>query len=295
MGNLIKIEGKALEKLISVVSKGIGTVYRPRAIRKEADAEAYRTEVLATANAKKELIEGEAKIELLERARSRLVNQEIIRQSNIEDVVEKAIPHLSENVSEEEVDQDWRTRFFQKAQDISDQDMQEIWARILAEEVSEPGRVSFRTLELVSNVSKLEAEVFSRACNLASNCQQIWKINNNNSFESYGFKYSDLMILREAGLVHDSDTLKKTHSVLQIQNADSTFVVIGEKQYLLTSKTGQTLTPVNIQMVAFTNSGSEICRLLEKTPNEEYFADLKLSLNNKYVLNEIPTKNQTEV
>ena len=36
----ISLDGKPLEKLIDVVSKGIGTLYRPRQIRKEADARA---------------------------------------------------------------------------------------------------------------------------------------------------------------------------------------------------------------------------------------------------------------
>ena len=33
----INIDGKPLEKLIEVVSNGIGTLYRPRKIRKEAE------------------------------------------------------------------------------------------------------------------------------------------------------------------------------------------------------------------------------------------------------------------
>ena len=34
--NVVKIEGKPIEKLIEVISKGIGTIYKPRAIRREA-------------------------------------------------------------------------------------------------------------------------------------------------------------------------------------------------------------------------------------------------------------------
>jgi len=41
--NLIKIDGKPLEKLIDVVSKGIGTIYRPRSIRKDAEAKVQFT------------------------------------------------------------------------------------------------------------------------------------------------------------------------------------------------------------------------------------------------------------
>ena len=47
----VNIDGKPLEKLIEVVSNGIGTLYRPRKIRKEADAQAYAIKVLENAKA----------------------------------------------------------------------------------------------------------------------------------------------------------------------------------------------------------------------------------------------------
>ena len=60
---LIKIDGKPFEKLIEVVSNGIGTLYRPRAIRQEADAKAYEIKVIEKAKneaiAEGKLIEAE--------------------------------------------------------------------------------------------------------------------------------------------------------------------------------------------------------------------------------------------
>lgn len=50
--NLIRLEGKPFEKLIDVISKGIGTIYKPRSIRKEADAKAYEIGIIKNAKAK---------------------------------------------------------------------------------------------------------------------------------------------------------------------------------------------------------------------------------------------------
>ena len=50
--NLIKFEGKPFEKLIDVISKGIGTIYKPRAIRKEAESKAYEIEIIEQAKSK---------------------------------------------------------------------------------------------------------------------------------------------------------------------------------------------------------------------------------------------------
>jgi hypothetical protein len=49
--NLINIDGKPIQKLIEVMSNAIGTLYKPNAIRKEADAEAYRIKTIGRAQA----------------------------------------------------------------------------------------------------------------------------------------------------------------------------------------------------------------------------------------------------
>ncbi len=265
---LIKIEGKAIKKLIEVVSQGIGTLYKPRAIRKEADAEAYKNEALAKAEAKKTLIEGEAKIELVERARERLVNQEINRQTNLEEIAEKSIKYLEANVSEEPVDEDWRTRYFNKAQDISNDEMQEIWAKILAGEVTNPGQVSFRTLEIISNISKIEATKFQIACSLASSKSLIWKIGRNSSIDAYGLNYNDLMLLREAGLIHGNDNLIQTFQV--VPQIASALITIGNDFYQIKNSKNTSQKKFIFNQIAFTNAGNELCRIVNSEPNMDF-------------------------
>jgi hypothetical protein len=285
--SLIKFDGKAVTKLIEVVSCGIGTLYKPRAIRTEADAEAYKIETLAKADAKRALIENDAKAEIIGRAQARLAHQEVNRQANIEDIVEKAIPHLEKEVSDEQVDEDWRTRFFHKAQDISNEEMQEVWARILASEVSKPGHVSFRTLEIVSNVSRAEAEVFSRACKLASQFSRIWKIGNESSFEAHGVTYSDILQLREAGLVHDGDNLAINHSAVPLPDGACFIVMLGKQPYKFRYKNNSNATHLKLGQVAFTKAGVEMCRLINEETNEKYINDLVKSYENKYEVEEM--------
>lgn len=266
--SLIKIEGKPLEKLIEVVSQGIGTLYRPRAIRKEADAEAYKKEVLAKAEAKKTLIESEVQMELIERVRKRLLNQEILRQTNLEEIAERSLKYLESNVSEQPVDKDWRTRFFNKAQDVSSDKMQEIWAKILAGEVSQPGRVGFRTLEIISNISKNEATKFQVACSLASDKSMIWKMGDNYAFDDYGLNYSDLMILREAGLIHDNDNLVKMFQV--VPQVGSTLIIIGDDLYQIRNTKNTSLKEFTFNQIAFTNAGKELFRIVNSGLNMDF-------------------------
>ena len=154
----LSIDGKPLEKLIQVVSDGIGTLYRPRRIRKEADAQAYATKVLenakAEAGAESALIEAET----AQRIGQRIVAKEIKRQENIDTIVEMAADNLNqEAVSDQPVDVDWATRFFDIVQDVTKEDMQLLWARILAKEIETPSSFSLRTLEVLRNITSKES------------------------------------------------------------------------------------------------------------------------------------------
>lgn len=279
---MIKIEGKSIEKLIDVASKGMGVLYKPRAIRKEADAEAYKQEVLAKANAKSLIIEGEAKLELLERAKQRLLNQEMNRQINIEDIVEKSIPYLSEEVSENPVDEDWRTRFFKKAKDVSNEEMQEIWGKILAQEVSNPGNISFRALDIVSNLSKNEAELFQTTCSLVSGNKAIYKLKNSTALEEFGLSYPNLMKLREAGLLHDSDNLIANLPVIEaIEGAP---LILAGYLYVIKSKSEPQPEKIILQQLVLTQAGSELCSMLKVQINQDYENKFISELNETYIV-----------
>jgi hypothetical protein len=263
--NIIKIDGKPIEKLISTVSSAIGTLYKPRAMRNEADAEAYKIEKLEEAKSKGLILKAEAEFEILARAKERFINQELNRQLNIENIAEKAAKYLKESVSEQPVDDDWRTKFFNKSQDISNDDMQEVWAKILAEEVSAPGRTSIRTLEIVSNLSKSEAELFQKLCGMTVTHSQILKFKGKNDFMDYNISFDNLLTLKAAGLLHESDMLNVTFST--IPQFKGTVLLFSNIPIQLTHPTKDKFT---FDSFALTKSATELCRILPTTPNMEY-------------------------
>ena len=66
------------------------------------------------------------------------------------------------DVSDKEVHPDWVAKWRDGAQDVSDEDVQRLWARTLAGEVASPGRYSLRTLDFLRSVSKAEAELIAK-------------------------------------------------------------------------------------------------------------------------------------
>lgn len=204
--NIVKIEGKPIEKLIETISNGIGTLYRPRAIRKEAEAKAYEIEVIERAKNKAIAESRELEVDSYHRIQERIIHQETKRQNNIENISQIAAEQLTneENVSEEPVDADWSARFFNIAQDISDDEMQKLWGRILAGEVKQPKSYSLRTLEFLKKLSKDEAEIFTKFADLkvVSGKQHVIFNDDGGTFlrKEFGIEYSEILLLKELGL-----------------------------------------------------------------------------------------------
>lgn len=287
---LIKLEGKPIEKFIEEVSKGIGTLYKPRSIRKEAEAKAKEIEVIAKAEAKKAIIEYETETELIQRTKERLYHQEINRQRNIEDIAEKTIPLLPDEVSEQPLDEDWRTRFFNKVQDISEEETQEIWAKILAGEITKPGKISMRTLEVVSNINKEEAELFEKACALTTANSYILKLKEN--LDSFGIQFKDLLTLRDANLMHSSDNLVIISRKITLPNQSLFVQQIGTNFYQLNADEKFKEDEIKFPQLSLTKAGEELCSILNIDLNQKYLEKLKQEISDKgFVLYKIPNAN----
>ena len=182
--------GKVLpiDKLIDIVSNSVGKVSKPYFDRKDVDTKAYEIEKLAEARAKEMKIISTAVKEnfqitggieykdekiaisspkehqvlitpsLEERTQNRINYQEAKKQLNIENVTAFAAEELrnEQPITDEPLDQDWTTRFFRIAEEVSNEEMQALWGKILAGEIKQPKTYSLRTLELLKNLSKEE-------------------------------------------------------------------------------------------------------------------------------------------
>ena len=85
--------------------------------------------------------------------------------NNTQAVIAKAKNNFRENeqVTNNPVNKDWINRFLNIVEDISDETLHEMWGHILAGEVKRPNSYSLRTLDLLRNVTKEEANLFAKA------------------------------------------------------------------------------------------------------------------------------------
>lgn len=64
----------------------------------------------------------------------------------------------------EEFSFDWLMRFFDAVGNITNDDLQQLWGRVLASEISSPKSCTLRTLDMIRNMAPDEAKIFSVLC-----------------------------------------------------------------------------------------------------------------------------------
>ncbi len=274
MDSIIKIEGKPIEKLIDVISNAIGTLYEPRQIVRNAKAEAKSESIKAIEKAKTQaIIDGNIeKAQYLDRINNRLVNKETKRQKNIEDVVAVAgsILQTEEKVSEESVNQDWATRFFDIVQDISDDEMQLLWGRILAGEIKQPKSYSLRTLEILRNMTKEEAEIFQKVAQfILVNDQDIaFLFTSFNDLKNFGIPYYYIAKLVEIGLIQSGDNVRQQFNANNTSEINKICIIYGNIVVKIDQMSGADLFSFPVRLL--TTPGEELARLIPISPNLDY-------------------------
>lgn len=159
MDSLFNVGGKLSKPantLIEKVSGAVGMLYEPTHIRRIARAEADAALIAASP--------GVEMSSLRRRALRRWIAQEERQQTNMESVLEKTIPKLDAGAAPDAVEDDWIVAFFEKASMVSDEQLQELWSRILAGQANAPGSFSRQTVNILADLDRRSAFLFKQLC-----------------------------------------------------------------------------------------------------------------------------------
>ena len=86
-------------------------------------------------------------------------------QANMEEIIEKASSRISDDASPEDMGNDWLLNFFDKSRMVSEGEIQELWARVLAGEANNPGLYSRKTVNILADMEAEDARLFERLSN----------------------------------------------------------------------------------------------------------------------------------
>jgi Protein of unknown function (DUF2806) len=151
--------GPAAQALVEKIAAGLGRIYEPLAAIIQAHADVQIAKIK---------VKGEVEIEdVRRRAIERLAAEETKKQQNLEAVYGKTFQLLEPSLDAAtigQMDEDWIVFHSEKARLVSDEEMQTLWARVMASEAAGPGSFSKRALEILGVLEKEEAHLFTSVC-----------------------------------------------------------------------------------------------------------------------------------
>ena len=215
------------------------------------------------------------------------------RQENIEAIMEKTFSFCANNAIDKRPDLDWFNRYITLAEDVSNNTMQDLWAKILAGELSRPGSYSLKAIKIFRDMSIVDAKLLAKACSLAVKDQSKKNIrlisgtyqqpgllnffNKNRqqhiNLSHFGLNYADILSLADNHLIYK-------------QESELNVMAVGEKINFnfngLPLKLSCKKTNVSVQFYKFTPIGAELANLISDKANDDFFAVLKQKLRHHF-------------
>ncbi len=237
----------------------------PNQKRERADARAYAKQARTRSDIERRSLLTEEKVR-------------VSRQENAERIAAKAARKVQKNARPDDVSPDWYAHARERLWNVSDEDLQEVWAHILAGEVNSPGSFSKRTLSIVGDLEKRDAETFSTMCRFSVTladgemCPTIFRAGDPIYHEA-GIDYDSLINLASMGLI-------KFDGV-----SNTSFTVRGSGYYPasyfgrridLAIPTGREI-HIGLGLVKLSRAGDELLKICALVPIDGYF---------DYILNE---------
>ena len=237
-------------------------------------------------------------LDITETVSQRIQFQEEKRQRNIETIIRETALELGDkDVPDSAADPDWTARFFNDIQDVSSEEMQLLWARVLAGEIERSGSTSIKTLSILRNLDQTTAGIFSK---LRSACVSVtiddtWVIDarvpslgrdaGNNALEKYGLGFGNLNVLNEHGLIISDYNSWRCYgqSIIEVATPEPKSVQnvlhlpfnFQGRYWILEETSARPIgKEFRLSGVALTRSGQELLRIVDIEPMSEYTQDL---------------------
>ena len=298
---MLEIVGKVLgiNKLVEYGASGLGAIAGPIMANWKADREGRARLTTAQYDAKVQELEAESTAKSVEIIASELATaretMDLAAESgtgrmgisrgdivlsmefqgrkqlaNSSAVMEDAADALGDQlVDDHEPDHDWTARFFDCVKDVSDEDMQKLWAKVLAGEVENPGRTSLRTLETLRNMTRADAEMFSSVADFVLGKDFLF--HDREFVQQYDpLGYGNLLHLEDCGLVTVVPNL--VNEVRWAGGKERVFEY-GKNAIIITGgpKSHDIL---KIPLIMLSGAGRELFEITSPTPRMDYLRSL---------------------
>ena len=132
-------------------------------------------------------------------------NRDIKEYANQLGIVNGSVVYLEPTAKPENLEDDWLAQFFDKTRLVSNEEFQEIWSRLLAEECNNPGSIPKSLLFILEKMDRKEAEDFMKICSVTvsafAESAPLLRIISNETLCEFGLSLDSLIQLESIGLL----------------------------------------------------------------------------------------------
>lgn len=251
--NEAKFISEPLVKLLDVVSNGISALAAPWMYKRMERAKLFIAQESA-AQVRNTMIQDA----LAEQLKDDILSGRDRREwKNIADVIGVSANLLSavSAVSEKPISPDWAARFFDSVKNCSDEEIKNLWSQILAGEIICPGSFSLRTLDILRNMSRADAELIVKYANRVVG----------NDFIELGVSVLDLAALGDIGFINDNSLIRYINI-----GEDLRAVAYSNNNHVLVIQGSTKNQQVKYDFHALTQPGREIIPLITVEEDDEF-------------------------
>jgi len=264
----------ALPQTLRNLDKAVGSVVG--AVGENATARVNRNTTAVNARARNDaaIISASKKLflerlgtddELTQRALNFAFRDGILKQRNRETIVQRAVKDIVDQAVQisdatEELDADWLNTFADLASTKSNEDIQSLWAKILAEKIRRPSSFSLQSLQSLAGVDANDAQLIHKYLSLA--------INNSYIFRFPELDFDELRKCENIGVITGTNLAAKSFSdlykmeVIEFTTDDQPIIFALKTKTIVAIPQAKML--VVIRVFRLTRFGSELSPLITK-------------------------------
>lgn len=275
---------KPIEKLIDVLAKGAGTVYEPLGIIFKASAENHADRIKRIGEARTQWKVKEETLKGLGRVGQKILHQETKKIQNLDSIAAHSMISLAkeDNISDEMPDQDWINEFFNTVENISDENAQLLWSKILVQEIKKPGSLNKRGIEILKNINRKEAQAFERSAKYilynGANLNRGYIILGWASKIIEPVSFNDALLLESAGLLVNTN---KSNSSVRFENKKEPIAFMqGKDNLVLIHPDGHEDLRFGFYNYIVSETGLQLSRILNSDLDIQYLRELSFAFGN---------------
>jgi hypothetical protein len=295
------------EKLViklweTVAEKGVGGLFKPWQMRREgrASIELKREELLTIAQAEHDadrIRRGEVSLaplnsspllltqdgtsldgtetpswrtQLLQAASNIIVAETVQREANVTRALlhaEEVLETDTQTPPDANVNEDWLYRWRDSVSQVSAEELQNLWGRLLAGEVKAPGTYSLRTLEFLRNLSQSEAEAIAKLSQFV--VDEVIYREAKDILEKAGVTFGFLLYMQQMGVVSGVEAIGLSITWKSVDASRFVRALRSNTMVLVATADdpNHTLSLPSYQLTAI---GKQVLRLGKFEPNVDY-------------------------